>query len=469
MAEPFDPYRKWLGIPPQEQPPNHYRLLGIALFEHDPDVIEHAANRQMSHIRTFQGGKNAAHSQRILSELSAAKLCLLTPDRKTKYDNELRAKQRVAEPVRAIPVDAIPVAVPEGAPPLPTTSRGRDERWRTDEVPDPQLAPPPVPIPMPVGTAVAPLPVVRGRSASAILARRKKNRFALLMIVTLAVLMIAGVAAAVIIGQNLNQSTIGPHSEPQGAPPMPGATAANAAAQSNSAADSPAGQASPNQPDSSPAPSSPMAPAVDASSTSGPPADRVRQAIFHAQEALADRNDDAFVRQITRAEQDLAGGRIDQVNRDLLQQQVDELRAVSKLVQSFWQSVRESVHEKFTPGESVKVLQHELVLVAREGDVVELKIDGENHRASIAQLDPLAAALVAGRNMQLAEPTTLLPILGFLSVDRQAAEKHGGNPLVQLARRLAQEQRFHKAHDAESLAELAGWLQATFGEPSGNR
>ena len=34
MAE-FNAYHKWLGIPPEEQPPNHYRLLGIALFEKD--------------------------------------------------------------------------------------------------------------------------------------------------------------------------------------------------------------------------------------------------------------------------------------------------------------------------------------------------------------------------------------------------------------------------------------------------
>lgn len=27
MGVPFDPYHKWLGIPPKDQPPNHYRLL----------------------------------------------------------------------------------------------------------------------------------------------------------------------------------------------------------------------------------------------------------------------------------------------------------------------------------------------------------------------------------------------------------------------------------------------------------
>ena len=40
MAEKFDPYYKWLGIPPQDQPPHHYRLLGIELFEPDRDVID---------------------------------------------------------------------------------------------------------------------------------------------------------------------------------------------------------------------------------------------------------------------------------------------------------------------------------------------------------------------------------------------------------------------------------------------
>ena len=40
MPEEFDPYRKWLGIPPKDQPPHYYRLLGIALLEDDPDVPE---------------------------------------------------------------------------------------------------------------------------------------------------------------------------------------------------------------------------------------------------------------------------------------------------------------------------------------------------------------------------------------------------------------------------------------------
>ncbi|MFW5835047.1 MAG: hypothetical protein ACOCYE_13220, partial [Pseudomonadota bacterium] len=65
----FDPYRKWLGIPPEDQPPHHYRLLGIGLFEADSDVIANAADRQMAHVRSFQSGKYAELSQRLLNEL----------------------------------------------------------------------------------------------------------------------------------------------------------------------------------------------------------------------------------------------------------------------------------------------------------------------------------------------------------------------------------------------------------------
>jgi pSer/pThr/pTyr-binding forkhead associated (FHA) protein len=91
MAENFDPYHIWLGIPPDEQPPNHYRLLGIAAFESDPDVISIAAQRQMAHVKNFAIGRNAELSQNLLNELARAKICLLSPARKVKYDAALRA------------------------------------------------------------------------------------------------------------------------------------------------------------------------------------------------------------------------------------------------------------------------------------------------------------------------------------------------------------------------------------------
>ena len=40
MEQRFDPFFKWLGIPPDEQPPHYYRLLGLPPFVADLDVIE---------------------------------------------------------------------------------------------------------------------------------------------------------------------------------------------------------------------------------------------------------------------------------------------------------------------------------------------------------------------------------------------------------------------------------------------
>ena len=66
MTESFDPYRKWLGISPQEQPVSYYRLLGINALESDLDVIDNAATRQMALVRSFQTGAHSAESQALL-------------------------------------------------------------------------------------------------------------------------------------------------------------------------------------------------------------------------------------------------------------------------------------------------------------------------------------------------------------------------------------------------------------------
>ena len=92
MSEEFDPYHEWLGIPASEQPPHHYRLLGIQLFEENPTVIENAADQRMAHLRNFQAGKHTAESQRLLNEVAQAKVCLLNREKKTAYDQLLQRK-----------------------------------------------------------------------------------------------------------------------------------------------------------------------------------------------------------------------------------------------------------------------------------------------------------------------------------------------------------------------------------------
>src|SRR6185436_3081772 len=97
MANGFDAYYQWLGIAPKDQPPNHYRLLGVDLFESNPDVIESAADRQMIHVRTFQSGPHGDVSQKLLNEITTAKLCLLNAAKKAEYDARLKAEKEAAE------------------------------------------------------------------------------------------------------------------------------------------------------------------------------------------------------------------------------------------------------------------------------------------------------------------------------------------------------------------------------------
>ena len=92
MSANFDPYYKWLGIAPKDQPPNHYRLLGLENFEEDLQVVESASDRQLGFLRRHQSGEHAADCQKLLNEVTRARLCLLKPASKAAYDQELRQR-----------------------------------------------------------------------------------------------------------------------------------------------------------------------------------------------------------------------------------------------------------------------------------------------------------------------------------------------------------------------------------------
>jgi hypothetical protein len=125
----FDAYHQWLGIKAADQPPHHYRLLGIELFEEDPEVIENAADRQMMALRTYQSGQHSQQSQRILNEIAAARICLLNVEKKLEYDAELRVKLgpqsasrvRVAQSISPAPAPQ-PVAAPAAVMPVGDSS-----------------------------------------------------------------------------------------------------------------------------------------------------------------------------------------------------------------------------------------------------------------------------------------------------------------------------------------------------------
>ena len=131
MADSFDAYHEWLGIAPRDQPPNHYRLLGIELYEAKANVIDSAADRQMAHLRTFQTGARSKLCQELLNRVSTARVLLLNVQKKAAYDVQLekqlagsRSEPRIA---RAIPLNqpastAVSVPLPPSAAPVPRVS-----------------------------------------------------------------------------------------------------------------------------------------------------------------------------------------------------------------------------------------------------------------------------------------------------------------------------------------------------------
>jgi len=208
MSEPFDPYVRWLGIRDPKRPPNHYRLLGVELFESDPDVLSHAADRQMAHVRTFQSGKHSAESQALLNELAAAKICLLDPDRKAEYDARLRAEY---ESTKAPP---LPPSATEPPPLPPPEASSISAVSKLPPVPPPVAPKPPeppksLPVPPPVTTAVSASPVEVdalphiAEAGPGTLAARRRPRRALRAVKVLAsmILMAGGLIALLVIGK----------------------------------------------------------------------------------------------------------------------------------------------------------------------------------------------------------------------------------------------------------------------------
>lgn len=82
----FDPYRKWLHIPKERQPPTHYQLLGISPAEAEPAVIQEASRRRRAQLAPYQSGPHAAECQQLLAQIEEAVATLLDPARRKAYD-----------------------------------------------------------------------------------------------------------------------------------------------------------------------------------------------------------------------------------------------------------------------------------------------------------------------------------------------------------------------------------------------
>ncbi len=212
MSKPFDPYYTWLGIRPEEQPPNHYRLLALQPFEDNLDTIEHAADARMAHLRTLQAGQHSAHCQQLLNEVAAAKICLLNPSRKAEYDNSLRSHLTgaAARTVSASPVVAataspmVAAASPVVAVPMAHASAA--QRW-SDPV---DAAPVAVIAAQPAGARpiAAQAPTVAVGAATARPHRRPKNStLGITLVLIAAVLVVGGLVWALQSGSDQRPTT----------------------------------------------------------------------------------------------------------------------------------------------------------------------------------------------------------------------------------------------------------------------
>ncbi len=109
-------YRKILFIRPEEWPVHHYRLLGLATFEDDPQIIADAYDIQMEKARRHQLGPYGDVAEQVQSQLARARLCLLNPQEKAAYDQALHRRLDVAAPpavtAETLAATQIPLAEP---------------------------------------------------------------------------------------------------------------------------------------------------------------------------------------------------------------------------------------------------------------------------------------------------------------------------------------------------------------------
>ncbi len=411
----FDPYRVWLGIPEREQPPNRYRLLGIVVFEDDPQVIESAADRQMTHVRTFQNGKYRELSQQLLNELSAAKVKLLDPGAKARYDDKLRSKRAKSKS------GAVPTAPP--APPVAGVGAPMARPVNTPQsapaagIAAPGMAPPvsvpgaapvasaaPVAAPVEYGGAPsapvpvsAPSPPVGGPSVSSrggIQNRRKSSPLPLIMgLGAVGALGMFVLAAIVFSGAGGEAPTSDDSSETTSTDHEDGGL-------SNSIVEK-----RPNPPT--------RRPRDKASDT-----DQLTSTLLDARRALARRDMDKTLSLLAKAES-LAEGSNDA-------SRIAHIRSMRERLTSFWAGVRQGA-EGISEGDKLSFDGHIALFQSIDEDQVTWMVDGSEETRSIYDLPTAALEELAQRGLPQDDARRNIYIGSFLAVDEGGKTKRGNH------------------------------------------
>jgi len=147
----------------------------------------------MAHLRSLQTGQHAEMSQKLLNQISTAKLCLLKADKRAEYDTALRARYAAQQAAQSAPAGS------EAAAPAAGALDFIDQQPAGDDESDP------LGLNSPSGGSYASRTYVR---------RRKKSVGPLLMMIGAPILGIAAVAVAIVIHNNQEQ---GPGDDGNGA------------------------------------------------------------------------------------------------------------------------------------------------------------------------------------------------------------------------------------------------------------
>jgi hypothetical protein len=149
----------WLGLPPGDWPPDHYRLLGLEPGESDAARIEKEVHARLETVRRYQ----LLHPELVteaMNRLAQAYVCLTDPDARRAYDAARLGRSSgngtrpaAAAPTRIRPAPAAPTPVPVVPVPVPEPERPAPP---VPEVESPPAAPPAPPKAEPAPPAAVP-------------------------------------------------------------------------------------------------------------------------------------------------------------------------------------------------------------------------------------------------------------------------------------------------------------------------
>gem|GEM_PF-6585991 len=391
-SDSFDPYRKWLGISERDRPPNHYRLLGLVLFEDDADVIQNAADRQMLHVKSMAGGKLATVAQQLLNELSGARACLLVQVTKAAYDLQLRGKLSATELMQP---DGSGEAVQP--PPIATTAAASFADAATPVCV--AIAFPRGRSPNTIGSWAPPVSGTTVRAQSKRRTRRAENW----VTVTVCLLLILGLGIGTFL---FRDQLFGVDDSSQ--PSRKDSIAANVPAKSERTASS----ADELHQEVNPAAVEPIAvgPAIDP--------EIIRNHLWEARKALSQRKP-----AIAKSRLEEAAALIETQPPELAEELSADLkhwRRAHEHLETFWSGVREAVRGRLPLGQSHNVGEDEVRLLGGDSDVVTYLLNGSQSLGEVDGLPARVAVVLASKGLEGDAEKLISAIATFVLLDRNA-------------------------------------------------